>query len=127
VFAGVTHKASAGTASRSLARQTELNQPKEDNCPECGETLHKLGEDVSEILEYVSARFKVIRHARPKLSCMKCDVIEQAAAPSRPIERGLAGRDYWCMFWYRNTPIINRCTGRRRFMHAKVLGSGVRR
>jgi transposase len=53
--------------------------------------LSKLGEDVSEVLEYVPARFKVIRHVRPKLSCTKCDAIVQAQAPSRPIERGLAG------------------------------------
>jgi transposase len=53
--------------------------------------LSKLGEDVSEVLEYVPAQFKVIRHVRPKLSCTKCDAIVQAEAPSRPIERGLAG------------------------------------
>ena len=43
------------------------------------------------MLEYVPASFVVIRHVRPKLSCTKCDRIVQAAAPSRPIERGLAG------------------------------------
>ena len=35
--------------------------------------------------------FKVIRHVRPKLSCAGCERIVQAPAPSRPIERGLAG------------------------------------
>jgi transposase len=53
--------------------------------------LRKLGEDVSEVLEYVPASFVVIRHVRPKLSCTKCDCIVQAKAPSRPIERGLPG------------------------------------
>lgn len=43
------------------------------------------------MLEYIPARFKVIRHVRPKMSCTKCDVIVEAPAPSRPIERGLAG------------------------------------
>ena len=37
------------------------------------------------------ASFVVIRHVRPKLSCAKCDCVVQAEAPSRPIERGLAG------------------------------------
>jgi transposase len=37
------------------------------------------------------ACFKVIRHVRPKLSCDACDRIVQAPAPSRPIDRGLAG------------------------------------
>ena len=37
------------------------------------------------------ASFVVIRHVRTKLSCTKCDCIVQAEAPSRPIERGVAG------------------------------------
>jgi transposase len=61
------------------------------SCPACGGELRHLGEDVSEILEYVPSRFKVIRHVRPKLSCSACQKIVQPAAPSRPIERGLAG------------------------------------
>jgi len=61
------------------------------SCPECGGTLRLLSEDVSEMLEYVPGHYKVIRHVRPKLSCSNCQKIVQAAAPSRPIERGLAG------------------------------------
>ena len=37
------------------------------------------------------ANFRVVRHVRAKLSCTKCDCIVQAEAPSRPIDRGLAG------------------------------------
>jgi len=74
-----------------LARQTRRHEPKETVCPECQGELRKLGEDVSEMLEYVPASFVVIRHVRPKLSCTKCDCIVQAEAPSRPIARGLAG------------------------------------
>jgi transposase len=43
------------------------------------------------MLEYVPARFKVIRIVRPKLSCAGCSLVVQAPAPSRPIDRGLAG------------------------------------
>jgi transposase len=46
---------------------------------------------MAEVLEYVRASFRVIRHLRTKLSCTRCDCIVQAEAPSRPIERGLAG------------------------------------
>src|SRR6516164_3171919 len=60
-------------------------------CPTCGGELRRLGEDVSEMIEYVPGRYKVIRHVRPKLSCAACQKIVQAAAPSRPIARGLAG------------------------------------
>jgi transposase len=74
-----------------LPRQTRRHEPKETVCPECQGELRKLGEDVSEMLEYVPASFVVIRHVRTKLSCTKCDCIVQAEAPSRPIERGVAG------------------------------------
>ena len=74
-----------------LPRQTQRHEPKESACPDCGGELRQLGEDVSEMLEYLPASFFVIRHVRPKLSCTKCDGIVQAAAPARPIERGVAG------------------------------------
>jgi uncharacterized protein with PIN domain len=74
-----------------LPREVHTHLPAEDACPECGGALHKLGEDVSEILERVPATYKVIRHVRVKMACTKCDVIVQAPAPSRPIERGIAG------------------------------------
>jgi len=74
-----------------LPRETHRHEPKETVCPQCQGELRKLGEDVAEMLEYVPASFRVIRHVRTKLSCTKCDCIVQAEAPSRPIERGLAG------------------------------------
>ena len=85
----------AKTARRAwpdhLPRQTRRHDPKQTVCPQCQGELRKLGEDVSEMLEYVPASFVVIRHVRTKLSCTKCDCIVQAEAPSRPIERGAAG------------------------------------
>lgn len=74
-----------------LPREVHTHLPAEDGCPDCGGQLRKLGEDVSEILERVPATYKVIRHVRVKMACTKCDVIVEAPAPSRPIERGLAG------------------------------------
>ena len=74
-----------------LPRETQTYEPEQAACPECGGTLRRLGEDVSEVLEFVPARFKVIRIVRPKLSCADCEHIVQAPAPSRPIDRGLAG------------------------------------
>ena len=74
-----------------LPRQTRTHKPQETVCPQCQGELRKLGEDVSEVLEYVPASFVVVRHVRPKLSCSQCDCIVQAKAESRPIERGLAG------------------------------------
>jgi transposase len=72
-----------------LPRETVTHAPGTCTCPDCGTSLRRLGEDVSEMLDYVEGHFRVIRHVRPKLSCGLCAHIEQAAAPSRPIERGL--------------------------------------
>src|ERR1700730_13029266 len=74
-----------------LPREVETIAPAQEECPDCGGALRRLGEDVTETLEYVPARFKVIRTVRPKLSCAGCSRIVQAPAPNRPIDRGLAG------------------------------------
>ncbi len=73
-----------------LPREQVLHQPA-CTCPDCGAAMRKIGEDVSEVLDYVPARFRVIRHVRPKLACTACERIVQVQAPSRPIARGLAG------------------------------------
>jgi transposase len=73
-----------------LPRERIVHQAACD-CPTCGGQLKALGEDVSEMLEYVPSHFKVLRHVRPKLSCAKCQSITQSAAPERVIARGLAG------------------------------------
>ena len=73
-----------------LPREQVLHQPA-CNCPDCGAAMRKIGEDVSEVLDYVPASFRVIRHVRPKLACTACERIVQVQAPSRPIDRGLAG------------------------------------
>jgi transposase len=74
-----------------LPRETQTNAPLQSCCPDCGSELKHLGEDVSEIIEVEPVRFKVIRVVRPKLACASCDTIVQAPAPTRPIERGMAG------------------------------------
>jgi len=90
-WGATTAKAARRALPDHLPRQTRRHDPKETVCPQCQGELRKLGEDVSEMLEYVPASFVVIRHVRTKLSCTKCDCIVQAEAPSRPIERGAAG------------------------------------
>ena len=74
-----------------LPREIRTHLPKHDACPDCGGELRKLGEDISEVLERIPSQFQVIRHIRVKLTCTCCDRIVQAAAPSRPIERSIAG------------------------------------
>ena len=74
-----------------LPREVITHSPASDGCPECGGSLRQFGEDVTEQLEYIPDNFRVIRHVRPKFACSGCDKVVEAPAPSRPIQRGLAG------------------------------------
>jgi transposase len=69
----------------------EVVHPAPCVCPSCGGALCKIGEDVTETLDYVPGRFKVIRHRREKLACRTCDTVVQAPTPDHPIARGRAG------------------------------------
>jgi transposase len=54
-----------------LPRENVIHQPslpQDCTCPACGGAMKVLGEDASEMLEYVPSHFKVIRHIRPKLA-----------------------------------------------------------
>ena len=70
--------------------EVELS-PAADACADCGGKLRRVGEDVTEELEYVPGRFIVNRIVRPRLTCAGCERFVQAALPSRPIERGRPG------------------------------------
>ena len=76
-----------------LPRREVVHQPTDDGackCPDCGKGMAKLGEDVTEVLDYVPGHFQVIRHVRPKYACTACDAITQAPAPAMPTPRGRA-------------------------------------
>ena len=74
-----------------LPREQVTHTP-QGPCSCCGGTvLRKIGQDLTEVLEYVPSAFKVIQHLRPKLSCRACETIVQAPLPSLPIERGRPG------------------------------------
>jgi transposase len=69
----------------------EVRHPAACTCPHCGGGLRRIGEEVSETLDYVPGRFKVIRQVREKLSCRACDTVIAAPAPDHAIARGRAG------------------------------------
>jgi transposase len=74
-----------------LPREEQRHEPEGCGCPNCGGALHQIGEDVSEVLDYEPAQFKVIRHVRPRFACRACESITQMPTPSLPIERGRPG------------------------------------
>src|SRR5437016_1693173 len=66
-----------------LPRHAIVHEPVHDGactCPACGGDMARLGEDVTEVLDYIPGRFRVIRHVRPKYACRRCDAITQAPA-----------------------------------------------
>jgi len=73
-----------------LARREVVHEPS-CTCPACGGEMRKVGEDVTEILDYIPGRFEVIRHVRPAFSCRSCESMVQEPMPSLPIERGQPG------------------------------------
>lgn len=60
-------------------------------CPHCETAMHKIGEDVSERLEFVPASLQVIEEVRPKYACSKGCGVVAANKPAMPIEKGLPG------------------------------------
>src|SRR4051812_41810115 len=82
------------TLPESLPRKRveyELS-PEELPCPDCGYTRTKIGEEVSEQLEYVPSSLFVIQHARFRYACRACqEHVALAAKPPQPIDKGLPG------------------------------------
>ncbi|MBC9177724.1 IS66 family transposase [Pseudoroseomonas ludipueritiae] len=76
-----------------LPRETILHEPV--FACRCGCTdparLSRLGEDVTEVLEKIPARLKVIRHVRPRYACRACEAVLQAPVPDLPVEKGRPG------------------------------------
>jgi transposase len=88
----------AAAARKPARRPLPEHLPREDvrhsapcTCPTCGGALRRIGEEVTETLDYVPGRFKVVRHLREKLSCRACDTVVAAPTPDHAIARGRAG------------------------------------
>jgi transposase len=61
-------------------------------CPGCGHLREKIGEEVSEQLDYVPASLIVREHVRFKYACRACEAhVAIAPVPVQPIEKGLPG------------------------------------
>jgi len=62
-------------------------------CEQCQKKLIKLGEDVSEQLELVPGRIKVVEHVRIKYTCRPCGTVRMAPKPPAPIPKCMAGAE----------------------------------
>ena len=80
-----------------LPREEVVVEPENKSCPCCGGALHVIGEDSSERLDKIPAKYRVIVTRRPKYACRTCEKtgadetagVIQAPAPSRLVEGGL--------------------------------------
>src|SRR6187551_1560622 len=76
-------------------------EPGPTTCLCCGSPrLRKLGEDITETLEVIPRRWKVIQHVREKFTCRDCEKISQAPAPFHVIPRGWAGPSLLAMILF---------------------------
>ena len=75
--------------------------PAPTSCSCCGsEKLSKIGEDVTETLEVIPRRWKVIQTVREKFTCRDCEKISQPPAPFHPTPRGWAGPNLLAMILF---------------------------
>ena len=83
-------KRNIGALPKHLERVERVVEPASLDCPCCTGALHRIGENISEALDWVPAIIRVIRTVRPKYACRHCQsVIVQAPAPRRIIEGGM--------------------------------------
>ncbi len=79
-----------GALPKDLPREDVVIDLADKNCPCCGGLRIKIGEDASERLDMIPARFRVIVTRRPKYACRACEgEVAQAPAPERLIESGV--------------------------------------
>lgn len=71
-----------------LPRVDRHHEPENTTCA-CGCQLARIGEDVSEKLDYTPGSFTVERHVRGKWACSQCRTLTQAPVPAEIIDKGL--------------------------------------
>jgi transposase len=73
----------------NLPRVEFRHEPDSTTCS-CGCQLTRIGEDVSEKLDYAPGLFTVERHIRGKWACTDCKTLTQAPVPAQIIDKGIA-------------------------------------
>lgn len=71
-----------------LPRVEHRHEPDTTTCT-CGCALKRIGEDVSEKLDYTPGVFTVERHIRGKWACIPCQTLIQAPVASAIIDKGI--------------------------------------
>jgi transposase len=72
----------------SFPRRDVPHEPEHTRCG-CGCSLERIGEDISEKLDYTPGVFTVERHIRGKWVCRSCETLIQAPVPPHIIDKGI--------------------------------------
>src|SRR5277367_2151072 len=72
----------------AFPRREIHHEPENTQCS-CGCGLERIGEDVSEKLDYTPGVFEVERHIRGKWVCRRCERLIQAPVPPQVIDKGI--------------------------------------
>lgn len=69
-----------------LERVEHRHEPEDTTCPNagCGRPMQRIGEDVSEKLDIIPAKFFVHRHIYGKWACKCCQQLHQGERPAVP-------------------------------------------
>jgi transposase len=106
-----------GALPKHLPRCEQVIESETTVCPCCQGQLHRIGEDVNEVLDVIPAILRVQRFIRPKYACRSCtDGVVQAKASPRLIESGMvstalvayvvASKFAWSLPLYRQVQIL---------------------
>lgn len=71
-----------------LPRVEIRHEPESEHCT-CGCQRRRIGEEVSEKLDYTPGVFTVERHIRGKWVCDQCETLAQAPMPAQVIDKGI--------------------------------------
>ena len=107
-------KASCGTPVAAFERQRAVRRafpehlPRErvvvaapPACPCCGsDRLSKMGEDVTETLEVIPRRWKVVQTVRERFACRACEAVTQPPAPFHVTPRGMFGPSFLALMLF---------------------------
>jgi transposase len=107
-----------GALPKHLPRVDVTIEPEVTTCPCCAGALHRIGEDVSDVVDRVPAVLRILRTIRPKYACRACEgSVVQAKARARLIEGGMvstalvawivAAKFAWGSTLYRQAQILS--------------------
>lgn len=69
--------------------RTEIHHEPDNTICSCGCQRVRVGEDISEKLDYQPGTFSVERHIRGKWACRECETLVQAPVPAHVIDKGI--------------------------------------